>query len=112
MVKVWKRDPSTQNEYVVDTFLNGMDDLRAGADEGEAARVGGQLHRALHRHGVRGVEDCGTGKRLEHGQVLQGHLAWPVLADGDPAVASHHVEVGLADDAHPEVVEGPGEEAG
>ena len=48
----------------------------------------------------------------EHGDVLQGHLRRPVLADRDAAVGSGDVDVGLGDDAHPQVVEGSGDEAG
>ena len=44
--------------------------------------------------------------------VLHGHLAGPVLARGDAGVRPSHVEVGAGDDAHAEVVEGAGEEAG
>jgi len=39
-------------------------------------------------------------------------LAGSVLSNGDSCVGSGHVQVGLADDAHAEVVKGAGEEAG
>ena len=81
-----------------------------GSQVANTTGVGRQLHGPLHGHGVTGVEDSAAGQGLEHGQVLQSHLAGPVLSDADPAVGPHHVDVGLADHPHAQVIEGPGEE--
>ena len=81
-----------------------------GSQVANTAGVGRQLHRPLHGYGIAGIEDSAAWQGLEHGQVLQRHLAGTVLSDTDPAVRPHHVDVGLGDDAHPQVVEGPGEE--
>ena len=81
-----------------------------GSQIANTAGVGRQLHRPLHGYGVAGIEDSAAWQGLEHGQVLQRHLAGPVLSNTDSAVRPHHVDVGLGDDSHPQVVEGPGEE--
>ena len=79
--------------------------------EGNSASACSQLHSTFHGDSIRGVEDGAAWKGLEHGQVFQSHLAWPILTDGDPTVAAHHVQVGLADNAHSKVVKCSCEEA-
>ena len=45
-----------------------------------------------------------------HGDVFEGHLGGPVLADGDAGVGAREPEIGAAYGRHPDKVVGPGEE--
>ena len=42
----------------------------------------------------------------EHGEIFERHLGGPVLSNGYTAMGADDIDVGLGDDAHPEVVKG------
>lgn len=98
-------------------------ELLAGAvDHGALAARGAQVPDAVEvRHrgdqtrglvGVTGVEHRRAVHRPHHRQVLEAHLAGPVLADGDPGVRADEVDAGTADRRHADEVVGAGQEGG
>lgn len=83
-----------------------------GPDVVDALVVIRELDCALAGNAVGGVEDVDVRNSPEEGQVLESHLAGPVLADADPGVAAHDLDVLLADAQDPDLVGSPGEEGG
>ena len=49
--------------------------------EGDTASTCSKLDSSFHGDSIRWIEDGAAGQRLEHGQVLQGHLARSILSN-------------------------------